>query len=639
MAEDSINRDSDANVLADLLEELTALRAAIIAETRDAQHCIDAAHPRHRASARNLLHYLALRRRDLRPLQQRLATLGLSSLGRAEAHVLATIDAVLALLRRLNGKPPAVGEPEGTDAATGRRLLNEHADVLLGTSAGDRRVRIMVTMPSEAAADGSLVHELLKQGMECIRINCAHDDAETWLRIIENLRRAEQALGRRCKVAMDLAGPKLRTGPLAPGPQVVRVRPTRDVYGRVVAPGRIWVSSGTGGRPVLPADVVCLVMPDKWVVALRKGDRVTLRDARGAKRTMAVAETAASGCWLETDKTVYIVPKTILRHQSGTRKGKRRTARVGNVPPRENAILLQQGDLLVVTRELVPGCDAIVDATGHLLSPARIGCTLPAVFDDVRPGEPVWFDDGKIGGIVEYMAGNEMQIRITRAPARGAKLRADKGINFPDSHLNCPALTEKDIVDLDFVARYADIVELSFANDASDVEALQGHLARLGERQLAIVLKVETRRGFEHLPDMLLAGMRSSCCGVMIARGDLAVESGFERLAEVQEEMLWICEAAHVPVIWATQVLETLTKNGQPSRAEVTDAAMGDRAECVMLNKGPHIVEAVVTLDDILKRMQTHQAKKQSMLRKLRLAGTFPAGPVESATNPRSNAS
>jgi pyruvate kinase len=635
MAEDGINRDSDGNALAGLLEELTALRAAIIAETRDAEHWIDAAHPRHRASARNLLHYLALRRRDLRPLQQRLSTLGLSSLGRAEAHVLATLDAVLALLRRLNGKPPATGEPGGTDAATGKRLLNEHADVLLGPSVGDRTVRIMVTMPSEAADDPALVHELLKQGMDCIRINCAHDDATIWLRIIENLRRAEQALGRRCKVAMDLAGPKLRTGPLAPGPQVVRVRPTRDVYGRVVTPGRIWVSSGTGARPVLPPDVVCLAMPDKWVAALRKGDPVTLRDARDAKRTMTVAETAASGCWLDTNKTVYIVPKTILRHQSGNRKGKRRAARVGTLPPRENAILLRQGDLLVLTRDLVPGCDAIVDATGHLLAPARIGCTLPAVFDDARPGEPVWFDDGKIGGVVEYMADGDMRIRITRAPARGAKLRADKGINFPDSHLHCPALTEKDIVDLAFAARHADIVEMSFASEASDVVALQDHLARLGKRQPAIVLKVETRRGFDHLPDMLLAAMRSSCCGVMIARGDLAVESGFERLAEVQEEMLWICEAAHVPVIWATQVLETLTKNGRPSRAEVTDAAMGDRAECVMLNKGPHVVEAVVTLDDILKRMQTHQAKKQSMLRKLHLAGAFPAGPVDGVNNPR----
>jgi pyruvate kinase len=134
------------------------------------------------------------------------------------------------------------------------------------------------------------------------------------------------------------------------------------------------------------------------------------------------------------------------------------------------------------------------------------------------------------------------------------------------------------------------------------------------------VLKIETRQGFERLPNLMLAAMRQHSAGVMIARGDLAVECGFERTAEVQEEILWICEAAHMPVIWATQVLESLAKKGQPSRAEITDAAMGERAECVMLNKGPHIVEAVTALDDILRRMQAHQAKKSSRLRQLHLS-------------------
>jgi pyruvate kinase len=91
-------------------------------------------------------------------------------------------------------------------------------------------------------------------------------------------------------------------------------------------------------------------------------------------------------------------------------------------------------------------------------------------------------------------------------------------------------------------------------------------------------------------------------------------------MAEVQEEMLWVCEAAHMPVIWATQVLESLAKKGLPSRAEITDAAMGERAECVMLNKGPHIVDAVKALDNILRRMQEHQTKKSSRLRRLRLS-------------------
>ena len=200
------------------------------------------------------------------------------------------------------------------------------------------------------------------------------------------------------------------------------------------------------------------------------------------------------------------------------------------------------------------------------------------------------------------------------------KLRADKGINLPDSRLRTPPLTDKDIADLDFVVEHADLVGLSFVRTPDDVRQLQLQLERLGATRLGIVLKIETTTAFEHLPSLLLAAMRGERVGVMIARGDLAVECGYERLAEIQEEILWFCEAAHVPVIWATQVLESLAKKGVPSRAEVTDAAMGERAECVMLNKGPHLVDAVRVLDDILRRMEAHQSKKSARLRRLRLS-------------------
>ena len=624
MTSDDIVQDGGRDDAGDraLRQELLALRAAIVAETGRARHRIEAAHAGYRASARNLLHYLALRRRDLRPLQHRLAALGLSSLGRAEAHVLPTLDAVLAVLGRLAGAPaPASAGPDALDFATGKQLLAQHTDRLLGPARPDRNVRIMVTMPGSAADDGQLVHDLLAGGMDCARINCAHDDAATWTRIIENLRRAERALGRNCKVAMDLAGPKLRTGPLEPGPQVLRIRPTRDVFGRVVAPARIWLTLDAAPRPApAPADA-CLALPALWLARLHAGDRISLADARDARRVLAVADVSADGCWAQADKTIYIVPDTVLRHQRRGHKGKGKATRTRALAPRDNVIVLRQGDELVLTRSLEPGRPARVDDAGRLLTPARIGCTLPEVFDDVRAGESIWFDDGKIGGVIEKVEHERLHVRITQARARGEKLRADKGINLPDTSLALAALTPKDIEDLAFVARHADIVELSFANHADDVAALQERLTQLGgERQIAIVLKIETRCGFENLPDMLLAAMRAPCCGVMIARGDLAVESGFERLAEVQEEILWICEAAHVPVIWATQVLESLARDGRPSRAEITDAAMGDRAECVMLNKGPYIVDAVATLDDILKRMQAHQDKKYPMLRMLRLA-------------------
>ena len=132
---------------------------------------------------------------------------------------------------------------------------------------------------------------------------------------------------------------------------------------------------------------------------------------------------------------------------------------------------------------------------------------------------------------------------------------------------------------------------------------------------LGLVLKIETRQGFANLPAILLTAMRHPRVAVMIARGDLAVEIGFERLAEVPRQILALCEAAHVPAIWATQVLETLAKTGQPARAEITDAAAGERADCVMLNKGPHITEAIRTLDDILARMDEVQTKSRTLMR------------------------
>ena len=239
---------------------------------------------------------------------------------------------------------------------------------------------------------------------------------------------------------------------------------------------------------------------------------------------------------------------------------------------------------------------------------------LPAL----RKGERIWFDDGRIGGVVTRRGSQRVEIEITQARDSGEKLGADKGINLPDTRLDLPALTDKDIEDLAVAAQLADMIGLSFAQSADDVRALHDRLERLGAPQLGLVLKIETRRGFDHLPEMLMAAMACPTAGVMIARGDLAVECGYERMAEVQDEMLWACEAAHMPVIWATQVLESMARTGLPSRSEITDAAMGEHAECVMLNKGPFIVEAMRMLDDILRRMETHQSKKRPLLRALR---------------------
>ncbi len=612
----------------DILKELSAIRAEMVAAPDMSRQCLDEVHSNYRESARNFLQYLALRRHDLRPLQLRLAALGLSSLGRAESHALAAIDAVMGVLRQLADPSwqKSSEKAEVVDFAKGQQLLSEHTETLFGPAPKGRGIRIMVTMPSEAAEDDLFVQNLLQQGMDCMRINCAHDDAAAWMRMIEHLRQAERSLGRPCRIVIDLAGPKLRTGPMEPGPSVVRIRPRRDVYGRVSSPARVWLTPETSPNAPPSAASACLQVPATWLDRLRAGDRVKFTDARNSKRAFEVVEVTAHGCWAEATKTAYIVPSTVLRREHGEKCDEDECS-AGDLPSRPDAIPLKQGDLLILTRDLAPGHPATNDVARKILTPAVIGCTIPEVFNDVRAGEAIWFDDGEIGGSVEQVENSRVLVRITQVRSPGVKLRGDKGINLPESALRLEAMTSKDLEDLAFVAEHADIVELSFANNPRDVELLQRQLTRLGGRQPAIVLKIETRRGFENLPDMLLTAMRVPCCGVMIGRGDLAVECGFERLAEVQEEILWICEAAHVPVIWATQVLETLARDGIPSRAEITDAAMGERAECVMLNKGPHIQQALRVLDDILQREQSHHSKKSSMLRHLIIADHFPGMP------------
>ena len=627
IAEDDVAPPAvDDRELGALVAELERTRAEMLALEESHAKTLAAIPEQQRESARNLLHYLALRDEDRRPLQEQLARRGLSSLGRSEAHVLATLDAVLAILRALVGTVSHGGDGRpalGFDA--GLALLERHTGALLGSSSSGRDVRIMVTMPSEASSDYALVHDLLVAGMDCMRINCAHDDAAAWGAMIANLRRAEAEADRACRVYMDLAGPKLRTGPLAPGPAVIKWRPRRDVSGRVTASARIWLTSAEQPSAAPQAADATLPMPGSWLARLQSGDAITFRDARRARRTLRVTDEMEGGWWAECEKTAYVTPGLPLRLRSPD-GGEGEEAPIGDFPATERPIVLHVGDTLLLTRELRPGHPAAYDPQGTVLSPAAIGCTLPQAFADVRVGERIWLDDGKIGGTIRAVVPDQIEVAVTQAAAKGSKLRADKGINLPDTDLHLPALTAQDLRNLPFVAAHADVVGYSFVRTPEDVAALQSHLATLEAAALGIVLKIETRASFEALPSLLLAAMGGPCAGVMIARGDLAVECGYERMAELQEEILCVAEAGHMPVVWATQVLEQLAQRGVPSRAEISDAAMGERAECVMLNKGPYMVEAVRALDSILRRMQGHQSKKSALLRRLRLAQELPRG-------------
>ena len=223
-----------------LISELWSLREGMLAHERTLAPWLKRVSPSFRASARNLAHYLALRRGDRRPLQEDLARVGVSSLGRAESNVLANLDKVLGILHRLTGQPwqpLTCDEPVGIQRSG--KLLERHTAQLLGAPPAGRTVRIMVTLPAEAAVDFGLVRRLMLSGMDIARINCAHDGPAEWKAMAANVRRAAKAVGRQVRILMDLGGPKLRTGSIAAGPAVLKLRPKRDELGGLLAAARI----------------------------------------------------------------------------------------------------------------------------------------------------------------------------------------------------------------------------------------------------------------------------------------------------------------------------------------------------------------------------------------------------------------
>ncbi|MCG5513854.1 pyruvate kinase [Ectothiorhodospira shaposhnikovii] len=577
-------------------------------------------------SARNLAQYLALRAIDLRPLQTCLARQGLSSLGRTEAHVMASINQVLRVLTRLTHRNhEADPEPAGIDFERGQHTLKENADHLFGTPPAGRQVRIMVTLPREAALHEDLVQKLMETGMDCARINCAHDDPEVWSAMIRHLRAAERRLNSRCTILMDLAGHKLRTGPLAHRPPVSHVKPRRNLLGRVMQPAQIILNPANGTLMTVGEGVYQYLLPAPCLDRMQAGDRLVFEDTRGKKRRMSIVQTLDHGGRLATlDRGAYFTQSTHFVHERRNSMGdwqEIQTLQLDWPALEPVTIRLFKDDLLHLTRTQTPGQPATVDDRGQCLLPAHIACTTPEALATLEAGQKVWIDDGKIGGTVDHLTDDGVMIRITHCRPQGHRLRPDRGINFPGASLNLPGLSPQDLEHLGFVAAHADLVGYSFVESRQDMMLLMDELARRGGSGLGIVAKIETCRAVENLPEIILATLGRHRLGVMIARGDLAVEIGGERLAEIQEEILWLCEAAHVPVIWATQVLESLAKEGLISRPELTDAAMAGRAECVMLNKGPYILDALQTLDSILVRMQAHQHKKTAQLRALRLAG------------------
>ena len=457
--------------------------------------------PSFKASAKNLAHYLALRRRDVRPLQERLSDWGLSSLGRAESKVLPQMDNIIRNLALMTGEVKQLEKyPFAIEDFPGRKKLTDEADRILGSTPKNRSTRIMVTLSSQAAEDKDYLVHLLESGMGIARINCAHDDAETWQRMVAYLQEAQKKTGKNCKVYFDIAGPKVRV---------------------------------------------------QSVISAMEKPRLKVADTFFLTAATAVAD--------------------------------------------DNQL------------------------------PLVLRCNNEELVQQLKVGDAVILDDGTLDGRVIERKPEGVIVQVEKtAKTKGIKVKAEKGLNFPDTAVEMPLITQKDRQDIQTVQGNADMLGFSFVKGLGDIRSIQAVLAELLDAEKAeaipLILKIETVKAVDRLPELIVAAASKNPLAIMIARGDLAAEAGFLRLPELQEEILWICEAAHIPVIWSTQVLENMVKTGIPTRAEMTDATMAGQAECVMLNKGEFLNEAITLLDAILTQTQNNQTKKSAKLRSLKIA-------------------
>lgn len=617
-----MQRTIDKRTLGSCYRELAALYMDLRESEQEFTAEIEATPESNRASLVNFIHYLALRRHDIRKLQMKLGSLGLSSLGRLEAHVLTGIESVLCVLESLIGIESSVipKKRSACDFQVGDEHLSRNSDELLGSKPLKRSVRIMVTLPSEAAEKPELLKNLMQKGMDVARINCAHDSPVQWKKMIQHLKMAEKVTRRTCKILMDLEGPKLRTGLIVEHPRIIHFSPQRDRCGQMVAPADILIYPES--KPISPDSlqegITSIPVEDTLAEALTPGDMLMFDDAAGRKRSIVIIKRNGSNVYAHGYRGVYLNEHYALRLIRG--KTLVMTGHTGTFPDTGASIKLFPGDLLKLTTPDIEGSAAIRNSRGKTIEHAHIPCTLPQVFKDVLPGERIFFDDGKIGGTVLEASDDALLVKIISGSPRGTSLRSDKGINLPDTNHSIPPLAQTDLEFLDFIVKYADIVGFSFVREPGDIELLHQELKKRTRKPIGIVLKIENGAAFANLPRLLITALRKPPVGIMVARGDLGVEVGFERMSEVQEQILWLGEAAHVPVIWATQVLEQMNKKGMPTRSEVTDAAMSSRAECVMLNKGPFVIETMTFLENVLVRMQDHHHKKTAMLRKLKVS-------------------
>ncbi|MGD1837027.1 MAG: pyruvate kinase [Nitrososphaeraceae archaeon] len=559
----------------------------------------------------NLIAYLLLRKQDIRDLQSELSEQGLSSLGRLEGQVLYVLEKVLQNLGFTQFPYATLCKPSSEQA---RLQLNLKSKQLFGEPRKNRNTRILVTLDSSFLDKRDLIEKLLKEGMDMVRINCAHNTHEQWKNLIDLIRDIEQDLiqngkyNKHCKILMDLAGSKIRVNPINQKENFIKIKVPKIIDGKTVdylegvidttAEFTKLNSPGTN-----PAFVISLTNND-MISKIKIGDKIKFFDSIGRKRSLQILKIINDHkISVRLSKTSYLD-----KHVQFKIKKENASFKIGKIKQEQIKLKVKKGDSLRLYRH---SPYSLSSEKNHR---AGLRCTFPEALKNVQIGNRIFIDDGKISGIVKSSNKDYLELEIVFPVGKSATIKPYKGLNLPDTKLDLPALTKQDLKNLEFITKNADLVGLSFVHSSEDIRSLDLELNKLGYHDFPIIAKLETKESINNLARILITGLDLPKFGILIARGDLAVEVGFEKLALIQEDILCLCEASHIPVILATQILENLTEIGIPTRAEITDASIGQRAQCVMLSSGKYILEAVTVLSELLSDEKKYNSQKSQIV-------------------------
>lgn len=585
---------------ADILQELIALRDFVADTDVRPNNC------KNYKTLVNMHQYLRLRQKDNTDLQERLTKLGLSSLGRSQPHILHSLELLIEILSKCQNKEYGK-QQEILEIDEAEEIMSKRAAIFGGEIKPKKRAetKIMLTLPSDAAQNPQMIEEFATAGVGIFRINTAHDTSIEWGIMAAKIAQLNQNLHpqNKLKIYVDLAGPKIRTGKIRKVKGELKLESDKNVY--------ITKQDGKKSFVKVPKDAYRLEVSDEFYKKAKKAKELTLSNGDGKNRTLKVISSEKGFVVCELNKRARIDEKTLI---SIEKKKNSFAGEILNIPDATESIRLYGGDRLFLSLEEIEGRSAVLSSDGFVTEPACIYCTQKEFVMDAKEGDKVFIDDGKIGLKVLSKKPNGLMCQVVQVKLSGETLKEEKGINFPDSKTLVDAITTEDIKNLESVIEFADILGISFAQSDKDIIVLKDILKARNKEHIAIVAKIETKVAVRNLPSILEALMYHEYSGIMLARGDLAIEVEFENMSYLQEEILDLCEAAHTPVIFATQVLESQMKNNLPSRAEITDAAFAQRADCVMLNKGAFALNTIKKLEFILARMHTIFKKNRLLL-------------------------